>query len=561
MKILLTHCDYIEYEAKKKAIAEAEPVEKEKVRVDECLVVFCSAEQGDDEKVVEPTVKEIKDVAGQVDAKRIVVYPFVHISSTPAKPQIALKIVKGVEEKLREERFEVWRSPFGWYKAFSLRCKGHPLAELSREIRYGETREKPKKEEKSIVKIKAQQKEDQKDLAPNDHRVLGNLLDLYSFQEYAPGMVFFHPKGMAVRNQMIEFWRKEHVKRGYREIFTPMIMNNVLWQMSGHWDHYKDNMFFTKIDDVDFALKPMNCPGAILVFKNATRSYRDLPLRLAELGHVHRNELSGVLSGLFRLRYLTQDDAHIFITEDHIEDEVLRVVDIIDHFYKIFGFTYRVELSTRPENYMGSKEVWDKAEGALESALKKKHMPYKINEGDGAFYGPKIDFHLTDSLGRTWQCATVQADFQMPMRFGVSYIGEDNKPHTPVIIHRVIYGAIERFLGILVEHYNGAFPLWLSPVQVRVLPLTERNEPKAENVLHALLAAGIRADADLRSTTVDYRVREAEVQKINYIIVIGDKEEAAGTLAVRARGSSKPKFGVTMEDFLAQLREEIEAKK
>ncbi len=561
MKILLTHCDYIEYEAKKKAIAEAEPVEKEKVRVDECLVVFCSAEQGDDERVVEPTVKEIKDVAGQVDAKRIVVYPFVHISSTPAKPQIALKIVKGVEEKLREERFEVWRSPFGWYKAFSLRCKGHPLAELSREIRYGETREKPKKEEKSIVKIKAQQKEDQKDLAPNDHRVLGNLLDLYSFHEYAPGMVFFHPKGMILRNQLAEFWRKEHVKRGYKEIFTPLIMNNVLWQLSGHWDHYKDNMFFTKIDDVDFALKPMNCPGAILVFKNSTRSYRDLPLRLAELGHVHRNELSGVLSGLFRLRYFTQDDAHIFITEDHIEDEVLRVVDMIDHFYKIFGFTYRVELSTRPENYMGSKEAWDKAEAALESALKKKHMPYKINPGDGAFYGPKIDFHLTDSLGRTWQCATVQVDFQMPMRFDVSYIGEDNKPHMPVIIHRVIYGAIERFLGILVEHYNGAFPLWLSPVQVRVLPLTERNEAKTESVLHSLLAAGIRADADLRSTTVDYRVREAEVQKVNYILVIGDKEEAAGTLAVRARGSSKPQFGVAMEDFLAQLREEIEAKK
>jgi len=542
MKILLTHCDYIEYEAKKKAIAEAEPVEKEKVRVDECLVVFCSAEQGDDEKVVEPTVKEIKDVAGQVDAKRIVVYPFVHISSTPAKPQIALKIVKGVEEKLREERFEVWRSPFGWYKAFSLHCKGHPLAELSREIRYGETREKPKKEEKSIVKIKVQKQEEQKDLAPNDHRVLGNLLDLYSFQEYAPGMTFFHPKGMVVRNQLIEFWRKEHVKRGYKEVFTPLIMNKVLWEISGHWDHYRENMFWTKIDDVDFGVKPMNCAGAILVFKNSTRSYRDLPMRLAELGQVHRNELSGVLSGLFRLRYFTQDDAHIFVTENQLEE-------------------YRIELSTRPENYMGSKEVWDKAEAALEGALKKKHMAYKINEGDGAFYGPKIDFHLTDSLGRTWQCATVQADFQIPVRFDVNYIGEDNLPHKPVIIHRVIYGAIERFLGILVEHYSGAFPLWLSPVQVRVLPLAERNNAKAEQVVHNLLAAGIRAEADLRSTTVDYRVREAEVQKIPYILVVGDKEEAAGTLAVRARGSSKPQFGVMMEDFLAQLREEIESKK
>ncbi len=559
MKILLTHCDYIEYEPKKKAIADAEPVDKEKVRIDECLVVFSSAEEGDDERVVEPAVEEIKDIAKQVNADRIVIYPFVHLSSKPARPHTALKIMRGIEEKLKKD-FEVCRAPFGWYKSFSLKCKGHPLAELSREIRYGETSEKPKKEEKSIVKIKPQKQEEQKDLAPNDHRVLGNLLDLYSFQECAPGMAFFHPKGMTIRNQLIDFWRKEHAERGYREVFTPLIMNKSLWEISGHWDHYRENMFWTKIDDVDFGVKPMNCAGAILVFKNATRSYRDLPMRLAELGHVHRNELSGVLSGLFRLRYFTQDDAHIFVTENQLEEEVLRAVDMTDHFYKTFGFTYHVELSTRPENYMGSREAWDKAEAALESALKKKHMPYKVNEGDGAFYGPKIDFHLTDSLGRTWQCATIQADFQIPVRFDVSYIGEDNSPHKPVIIHRVIYGAIERFLGILVEHYNGAFPLWLSPIQARVLPLTERNVAKAENVLRSLLAAGIRADADLRSTTVDYRVRESETQKVPYTLVIGDREEASNTLAVRPRGK-KPQFGVLMEDFLAQLKEEIEGMK
>ncbi|MBI4170879.1 MAG: threonine--tRNA ligase [Candidatus Aenigmarchaeota archaeon] len=557
MKILLTHCDYIEYEPKKKAIADAEPVDKEKVRIDECLVAFSSAEEGDDERVIVPAVHEIKDVAKQVNASRIVVYPFVHLSSKPARPHTALKILKGIEEKLKEDNFEVCRAPFGWYKSFSLKCKGHPLAELSREIKPGQ-----KKEEK-VVKIaqKPQPKEEIKELPANDHRVLGAQLDLYSFQEYAPGMAFFHPKGMIVRNQLMDFWRKEHVKRGYKEIFTPQIMNKVLWEISGHWDHYKDNMFFTKIDDADFAVKPMNCPGAILVFKNSTRSYRDLPTRLVELGQVHRNELSGVLSGLFRLRYFTQDDAHIFVTEDQLEEEILRAVDLVDYFYKTFGFSYHVELSTRPENYMGSKDVWDKAEQALENALKKKSMNYKINPGDGAFYGPKIDFHLTDSLGRTWQCATVQVDFQMPMRFDVGYIGEDNKPHTPVIIHHVIYGAIERFLGILVEHYSGAFPLWLAPVQVRVLPLTERNTAKAEKILSHLLDSGIRADADLRSTTIDYRVREAELQKLPYVIAIGDKEEANNTLAVRKRGTNKPEFGVKMEDFLAQLREEIEEKK
>ncbi len=556
MKILLTHCDYIEYQAKKKAIEDAEPAGKDKVRVDECLVVFSSAEEGDDERVIEPTVEEIKKVAGQVEAKRIVVYPFVHLSSKPARPHTALKIVKGIEEALRKD-YEVWRSPFGWYKAFELKCKGHPLSELSRDIKPGQ-----KKEEKKIVKMAEKPKPhlDAKELPPNDHRLLGAQLDLYSFQEYAPGMVFFHPKGMIIRNQLIDFWRKEHVKRGYREIFTPMIMNKSIWELSGHWDHYRENMFLTSIDDVDFCVKPMNCPGAMLVFKNSTRSYRDLPLRLAELGQVHRNELSGVLSGLFRLRYFTQDDAHIFMTEDQLEEEILRVVDMTDHFYKTFGFNYHVELSTRPENYMGSKETWDKAESALEHALKKKGMSYKINPGDGAFYGPKIDFHLKDSLGRTWQCATVQIDFQMPMRFDVSYVGEDNKPHTPVVIHRVIYGAIERFLGILVEHYSGAFPLWLAPVQVRVLPLTERNVEKAEKILHGLLTAGLRADTDLRSTTIDYRVREAEVQKIPYIIVIGDKEEAGNTLAVRPRGA-KPKFGVPMEEFLVQLKEEVESRK
>ncbi|MBI2578761.1 MAG: threonine--tRNA ligase [Candidatus Aenigmarchaeota archaeon] len=452
-----------------------------------------------------------------------------------------------------ESSYKVYRAPFGWYKSFTLKCKGHPLSELSREIRPGEEAKQEEKEE-------VQPKQEVKELAPNDHRILGRQLDLYSFHDYAPGMVFFHQKGMMVRNALVDFWRKEHYKAEYSEISTPQVMNQKLWETSGHWDHYKENMFFTSIEDVDFAIKPMNCPGAIMVFKSATRSYKELPLRLAELGIVHRNELSGVLSGLFRLRAFTQDDAHIFAAPEQLEEEILHVVDLVGHIYGKFGFDYHVELSTRPENSMGSKHVWDIAENALEDALKQKGMNYKLNPGEGAFYGPKIDFHIKDSLGRTWQCATVQVDFMMPERFDCSYVGEDNKQHRPVIIHRVIYGSIERFIGILVEHYSGSFPLWLAPVQVRVISFTDRNIDAAKSIAEEFRGAGIRADSDLRSATVQYKVREAEVSKVPYIIVIGDKEEQSSTLAVRKRGD-KPAFGVSTDDFIAKIRKEIEEMK
>lgn len=559
MKILLTHSDFIEYEAKKKAVPQAEEgIEEGKIRIEECLVVFTSAEEGDDDSVVSKTIREIGDVAKQVEADKIVIYPFVHLSQKPAKAGTALKIVKKIAAGL-ESNYKVYRAPFGWYKSFTLKCKGHPLSELSREIKPGDEEIKRKKEkiEKPAAPAPA---EEAKELAPNDHRILGRQLDLYSFHEYAPGMVFFHPKGMLVRNALLDFWRKEHYKAGYSEINTPQVMNQKIWETSGHWDHYKENMFFTDIEDNDFALKPMNCPGAILVFKSATRSYKELPLRLAELGIVHRNELSGVLSGLFRLRAFTQDDAHIFVAPEQLESEILRVVDLVGHIYRKFGFDYHVELSTRPENAMGSKHVWDMAENALEDALKQKGMNYKLNPGEGAFYGPKIDFHIKDSLGRTWQCATMQIDFTMPERFDISYVGEDNRPHHPVIIHRVIYGSIERFIGILVEHYNGAFPVWLAPVQVRVISFTDRNIGAVKNITAALGEAGLRVDTDLRTATVDYKIRESQIQKLPYTIVIGDKEEKNNTLAVRNRDGNV-EFGVKIEDFIARIKNEIEEMK
>jgi len=368
-----------------------------------------------------------------------------------------------------------------------------------------------------------------------DHRKLGKELDLFSIHEEGPGFPFFHPKGMVLWNILTDFWRREHQKRGYQEIKTPIILNEQLWRRSGHWDHYKDNMYFTKIDDMDYAVKPMNCPGGILMYKTDSHSYRDLPIRLGELGLVHRHEMSGVLHGLMRVRCFTQDDAHIFMMPSQIEEEIIGVIDLVDYFYKIFGFEYNVELSTRPEDSMGSDELWEQATDALQKALEKKGMPYKINEGDGAFYGPKIDFHLNDSLGRTWQCGTIQLDFQMPERFDLTYIGSDGEKHRPVMIHRVIFGSIERFIGILIEHYAGTFPVWLAPVQARILPISEKHMDYARKVNYLLEEAGIRAELDERNEKIGYKIREAQVQKIPYMLIVGDKEADENTVSVRVR--------------------------
>jgi len=393
-----------------------------------------------------------------------------------------------------------------------------------------------------------------------DHRKIGQQLDLYSFHEEAPGMVFLHPKGMIIWNELLKFWRQEHKKRGYKEVKTPVILSKVLWEQSGHWDHYKENMYFTKIDKTDYGIKPMNCSGGVLIYKNTIRSYKELPLRLAEIGLVHRHELSGVLSGLFRVRSFHQDDAHIFCTQNQIKDEIINVIEFVDYFYKMFGLDYIVKLSTKPKDYMGSDEVWEFATNSLIDALKAKNIDYEIDEGGGVFYGPKIDFHIKDALGRTWQCATIQLDFQMPERFDLTYVGEDNKPHRVTMIHRVIYGALERFLGILVEHYGGAFPVWLSPIQIIVIPVADRNLKFAEDIKKKLEERSIRVEVDYSSNTVEYKVRNAELQKIPYILTVGDKEEKNKTIAVRTR-DGKVNFDVKVEDFIKQILDEIENKK
>ncbi len=389
-----------------------------------------------------------------------------------------------------------------------------------------------------------------------DHRKLGKELDLFAFRDEAPGFPFYLPKGMVLKNTLIDYWRDVHEKWDYLEIQTPQIMRRSLWETSGHWDHYKDNMYTTIIDDQDFAIKPMNCPGSILVYDLEPHSYRDLPLRYGELGCVHRHEISGALHGMFRVRCFTQDDAHIFLAKDQIKDEVVRIAKLFDEVYSLFGLPYKIELSTMPENHIGSIGDWDIATKALADAISSVGKTYTVNEGDGAFYGPKLDFHIQDSLGRTWQCGTIQLDYQLPERFNIEYTGADGEKHCPVMIHRVVFGSIERFLGIITEHFAGAFPTWLSPVQVKVMPITDRSKEYSEAVAEKLTAAGIRVERDYRNEKIGYKIREAQMQKIPYMLVVGDKEAEEGTVAVRTRIGGD-EGTMKLDKFISKITEEI----
>lgn len=392
-----------------------------------------------------------------------------------------------------------------------------------------------------------------------DHRKIGKELELFTIMEEGPGFPFFLPKGMILKNTLVDYWRDIHRKAGYDEIQTPMMLNRALWERSGHWDHYKENMYTTVIDDTDFAVKPMNCPGGILVYKTKMHSYKDLPLRMGELGLVHRHELSGALHGLMRVRCFTQDDAHIFMTREQIKDEIKGVVSLIDQVYSTFGFEYHIELSTQPEDSMGSKEDWDIATDALRNAITELGYDYEVNEGDGAFYGPKLDFHLTDCLGRTWQCGTIQLDFQLPERFELEYVGADGEKHRPIMIHRVVFGSIERFIGILTEHFAGAYPTWLAPVQVKLLPIADRHLGYLEKVKEVLESKGIRCEIDDRSEKIGFKIRSAQLEKIPYMLLAGDKDIENGTISVRSRKNGD-EGATTTDEFIARILEEIETK-
>lgn len=397
----------------------------------------------------------------------------------------------------------------------------------------------------------------QEEIKRRDHRRLGKDLDLFTLFEEGPGFPFFLPKGMILKNSLIHYWREIHEREGYQEISTPIILNRDLWQTSGHWDHYRENMYTTVIEDMDYAIKPMNCPGGMLVYKQKPHSYRELPIRVGELGLVHRNEKSGTLHGLMRVRSFTQDDAHIFMTEEQVTQEIVGVICLIDEVYKKFGFKYSMELSTRPENSIGSDEDWELATESLKRALEVTEKKYVINEGDGAFYGPKIDFHLVDSMGRTWQCGTIQLDFQLPLRFRAEYIGADGERHRPIMIHRTVFGSIERFIGILIEHYAGKFPLWLAPVQVKILSISDRFISYSKEVMNALKEIGIRCELDSRAEKIGYKIREAQLDKVPYMIVVGQKEMEHGTLSVRKRDIGDL-GSIEMSEFITILKSEME---
>ena len=396
--------------------------------------------------------------------------------------------------------------------------------------------------------------------ARRDHRKLGKELGLFVLKEQGPGFPFFLPKGMALRNELENFWREVHHDFDYEEIRTPIILNRQLWEQSGHWFHYRENMYTTVIDDEDYAIKPMNCPGSILVYQNDLHSYRDFPMRMAELGLVHRHELSGALHGLFRVRSFTQDDAHVFMLPSQIKSELIKVIELFDRIYSQFGLTYTVELSTKPDNAMGDDAIWEAATNALREAIEEKQIPYQINEGDGAFYGPKLDFHIRDSLGRTWQCGTIQLDMNLPERFHMEYVGEDGQKHQPIMIHRACFGSMERFIGILIEHYAGAFPTWLAPVQVKILPISEKHVEYAEKLRKAFKKAYIRVELDDRNEKIGYKIRQAQMEKVPYMLVVGDKEEQEGTVAVRSRVECE-KGSVKWEDFLADILAEVKDRK
>lgn len=576
MRIITIHCDYIKFKALKKAMKGAEELkDKDEKKVLEPLVVLTAVENGDNDKSVKDLVESVKKTAKDVKAQRVVLYPYAHLSSNLSSPATALELMLSAEKTLKKEGFDVTRAPFGYYKEFELKCKGHPLSELSKEFNSGVSAEKGKVikivEDKEVdpsklLKEISRSKLDTSKLKENDHRILGQKLDLFSFNESSPGNPFWHANGLVIYNELVGFLRELQQKEGYKEISTPQVLDNRAWKVSGHWNLYKENMFLTEYEGRPAGLKPMSCPGAMLVYRTKSRSYKDLPLKLAEMGVVHRKELSGVLSGLFRVNRFTQDDAHIFCTKEQLEEEIIKVIQMFREVLDKFGFKYSFTLSVRSkekkDKYLGSNELWNAAEDSLEGALKKLKLKYEKTPGEAKFYGPSLDVVIKDSLKREWQCSTLQLDFNLPDRFEVEYTGSDNKQHTPIVLHRVVFGSLERFIGVLLEHTSGSLPTWLSPTQVRVINFTDRNVKAAEKIIDDLKKEipGLRVDSDFRDTTVPDKIRDAEMLKIPYAIVIGDKEEEKKTLAVRAKGK-KPEFGVKPADFIKKLKEEIEGRK
>ncbi len=561
MRILQLDCDSISYELIKPESSVYEESDEKKVTIDDALALLVSVEKGDDNSVVDKAIEDVSRQMAQLKRKRLVVYPFAHLSSNLSEPKGALAVIEYMAKSAESKGLEVRKAPFGWNKRLSINVKGHPLAEQARSYGAGEPHAKHKKEE-DIARVDTSivRKSEMSGLPETDHRTIGEKLDLFSFQEVSPGMVYWHRNGLILYRQLTNFMRDMIQKYNYEEISTPTLANIALWHVSGHISHYKDNMFVFNSEKEQLGMKPMNCPSTILIFKSRKWSYRELPFRTAIFDRLYRNEISGALTGLFRVRELTQDDGHIFIAEEQLEDELKSLLRLVKEVYDTFQMQFKAKLSTMPDEHLGDEALWERATELLKNALEVNGMKYEVKDKEGAFYGPKIDFDVFDSMGRSWQCATIQLDYQLPIRFKLEYAGEDGKLHTPIMVHRAILGSLERFTGILIEHYQGKFPTWLAPVQTMVISISEAANAYADEVYAELKRHGVRAGIDVADKTLEYKIRDAQLQKVPYMLVLGKKEQESKTVTIRDR-SGKQEHGVKLEDFVKRFNEEVRTRR
>ncbi len=562
MKILQMHADFIEYTPVKKEIKGAEEIEPKTVREDDIVVLFTAFEQADDAELAKKAIAETKSFLSKLGTERVLIYPFAHLSQNLASPSEALPLLLEMEKEAKAAKLDVHRAPFGWTKALQIKVKGHPLAEMSRSYSHATAEQVPRPKTKRELSAEEAmgrlKRSDFVNLPEGDHRVIGERLDLFSFQEVSPGMVYLHEKGLRIRNILVDFLRVELLKGGYQEVSTPSLANTALWQVSGHSAHYRDNMFLTSLGNEEMGMKPMNCPSHFLIYKTRRWSFRELPVRYATFDPLYRNELSGVASGLFRVKSLCQDDAHIIAMEEQAQEELTKMLDMMERVYGVFGLPFKVKISTRPDDSMGTDEEWKRATDTLIRVVKSRGWNYEIKDKEGNFYSPKIDVDIKDSLGREWQCGTFQLDLQMPKRFKLSYTGSDGKEHTPVVLHRTILGSLERFMGVMLEHYRGVLPVWLSPIQARVIPLSDEHMKYARVVLETLQSGGVRAEGDFDSGTMGSKIRDAQLQKIPYMLVVGKKEEDSKTVAVRTRAGEQT-FGVKVDEFVSRVKGDVAA--
>ncbi len=557
MKILQLDVNKIEFELIKPELETYERDQPKRSEIDEALVLFIAVESGDNEAFGSKAIADAIDFAGKLKRHNLVLYPFAHLSSNLEEPQRAMNLFHYMIKEAEKSKMKVFHAPFGWNKSLKVDVKGHPLAEMSRN--YGEARE-AKVAKKKGYNVALAKKADWAGLPDSDHRTIAEKQDLFSFQEVTPGMVYWHPNGYIIYDQLMKYIRDKLEEYDYQMVATPIMADTALWHISGHIDHYRENMFIFDAGGHELGLKPMNCPFAMLIYKTKKRSYRDLPWRMADFDKLYRNEISGALSGLFRVRELTQDDAHIFMREDQAEAELTTMLKLTSELYGIFKLDFKAKLSTMPDSHLGDEATWEKATSALKKALEKNRIKFELKEKEGAFYGPKIDVDVKDSMGREWQCATIQLDYQLPQRFGLEYTGEDGKQHMPIVLHRVLYGSLERFIAILIEHLQGKFPTWMSPVQVRVLSISDKAHKYAEEVFKQLKAQHIRVELDNSDKTLQYKIRDGQLQQVPYMIILGEKEMDAKNISVRSR-SGKQKMGLSLDSLVSDLKKEIAERK